>query len=165
MASDGKAQRPEGSAQREARSEPIPTPEGQGGGEELAARLLRTTEAMASLCAAPQDLWNEHSNACLEAARLLSSPRVEGLEPVSYAVVGDNDAFRPLIEKAIQRDGSELWKVSRGGAVLNKLGEWEYEPSPSSRDDEFLKRCRYATLADAAASLRTNRPTAIDGVF
>jgi len=30
---DGKAQRPEESAQREARSEPIPTPEGQGGGE------------------------------------------------------------------------------------------------------------------------------------
>lgn len=73
---DGKTAGPEASAKAEGRSEPPSSPVA-GGGEELIARLLRTTEAMASLCTAPQDLWNEHSNACLEAARLLSSPRVE----------------------------------------------------------------------------------------
>jgi hypothetical protein len=36
--------------------------------------------------------------------------------------------------------------------VLNKLGEWEFEPLPSSRDDDFLSRCRYATPIDARDS-------------
>jgi hypothetical protein len=49
-----------------------------------------------------------------------------------------------------QRDGSRLWAVrDASGSVLNKLGEWEYEPLPSSRDDEFLARCRYATPLEA----------------
>lgn len=64
---DGKAQRPEESAQREARSEPIPTPEGQGGGEdarELAQRVI--------------DTWGDGNPPIVVLARaLLSSPRVE----------------------------------------------------------------------------------------
>jgi hypothetical protein len=50
-----------------------------------------------------------------------------------------------------QRDGSRLWAVRDESrcVVLNKLGEWEYEPSPSSRDDAFLVRCRYATPLEA----------------
>jgi hypothetical protein len=68
---DGKAQRPEGSAEREARSEPIPTPEGQGGGEALIEWLT--------------GLVNEGGDAPIEMPirdmktllALLSSPRVE----------------------------------------------------------------------------------------
>jgi hypothetical protein len=33
-------------------------------------------------------------------------------------------------------------------------GEWEYEPLPSSRDDAFYARCRFATLDAAVKALR-----------
>ena len=38
----------------------------------------------------------------------------------------------------------DCWAViKRGRLVLNHDGEWEYEPQPSSRTEEFLKRCRW----------------------
>lgn len=66
------------------------------------------------------------------------------------------------VELAKQQDGSELWAVRRFGTVLNKSGEWEYEPLPSSRDDAFLDRCRFESgsqaidAAMAAQGERTN---------
>lgn len=54
------------------------------------------------------------------------------------------------LEAAVQRDGSVLWAIRRmGGSCLNKKGEWEYEPMPSSRTAAFFKRCRWPT-AEAA---------------
>lgn len=38
---------------------------------------------------------------------------------------------------------------------LNKEGEWEYEPQPSSRDDDFYARCRWATKEDAYQAWET----------
>lgn len=38
---------------------------------------------------------------------------------------------------------------SAGRSCLNKLGEWEYEPFPSNRTDDFLERCRYDSLEEA----------------
>jgi hypothetical protein len=61
------------------------------------------------------------------------------------------------IEAALQRDGSTLWAVRRGGMVLANDWEWEFEPMPSSRDDEFFARCRYATPQHALAVLQTAR--------
>jgi len=40
--------------------------------------------------------------------------------------------------------GDDLWAITDGSAVLNCNDEWEYEPLPSSRTDEFLKRCRFS---------------------
>lgn len=37
---------------------------------------------------------------------------------------------------------------------LNRDGEWEYEPQPSSRDDAFIDRCRFRSLDEAAETLR-----------
>jgi hypothetical protein len=48
-----------------------------------------------------------------------------------------------------QRDGSILWAVRCLGEVLNHRGEWEHEPLPSSRDGDFMRRCRFAS-ADLA---------------
>jgi len=55
------------------------------------------------------------------------------------------------IQRARQIIGPALWKVtdSIGGCCLNKSGEWEWEPSPSNREDDFLARCRFATARDA----------------
>jgi hypothetical protein len=55
-----------------------------------------------------------------------------------------------------QRDGSRLWAVRDSfGSVLANDGQWEYEPLPSSRDAEFLARCRYLSpLAARDAYMR-----------
>jgi len=39
---------------------------------------------------------------------------------------------------------ADRWAVRRmGRAVLNVDGQWEHEPLPSSRSDEFLARTRF----------------------
>lgn len=53
------------------------------------------------------------------------------------------------VERTIQRDGSILWAVRCRGNVLARDLSWEYEPLPSSRDDDFLTRCRFPTLVEA----------------
>lgn len=78
----------------------------------------------------------------------------EGSQPTN---VGSNDelgleveaysAGRGVrIEACRQRDGSRLWAVRNSfGDVLNKQGEWEWEPHPSGRSEAFLSRCRFDT--------------------
>jgi len=44
---------------------------------DIAERLRRTTEHMASQCSAPMGLWNNHSNAALEAADTLDAQATE----------------------------------------------------------------------------------------
>lgn len=54
------------------------------------------------------------------------------------------------IEEVLQRDGSSLWAIRRQfGDCMNKSGEWEDEPQPSERHDEFFARCRFATPEEA----------------
>lgn len=53
------------------------------------------------------------------------------------------------IEEVQQRTGASLWAVRRSGACLNNEGQWEYEPMPSSRDNDFLARCRWPTAESA----------------
>ncbi len=50
------------------------------------------------------------------------------------------------VEERLQRDGTQWWAVVRRGFVLTKDGEWEHEPQPSSRDDEFIARTRWPSL-------------------
>lgn len=45
----------------------------------------------------------------------------------------------------------EAWAIELFGEVLGRTGEWEDEPQPSSRDEAFFARCRWASPADAAA--------------
>lgn len=58
-----------------------------------------------------------------------------------------------------------MWKVLSGnGAVLGKDGDWEYEPIPSSRDEEFYARCRFDTYEEAeAAALKALKEEGKDG--
>lgn len=48
-------------------------------------------------------------------------------------------------------DGTPIaWAVRESGSVLNKNGQWEHEPLPSSRCDAFLERTRWPTALEAA---------------
>jgi len=54
----------------------------------------------------------------------------------------------------VEQRSSDLWAViDTCGEVLNKKGEWEYEPMPSGRDQEFIDRTRF-TLKEARAALK-----------
>ena len=43
----------------------------------------------------------------------------------------------------------EKWCVRRNGMCLNKGFQWEYEPQPSSRDEDFYERCRFDSFPKA----------------
>lgn len=58
------------------------------------------------------------------------------------------------VEDCLQPDGSSRWAIRSGGNVLNRDGEWELEPMPSSRTDDFFDRCRWPSLAEAVAFAR-----------
>jgi len=49
-------------------------------------------------------------------------------------------------------DGTERWVIKDMAEVLNKDGNWEFEPSPSNRSTDFLERTRY-TFEEATAML------------
>ncbi len=54
----------------------------------------------------------------------------------------------------MSQDGTHRWAVFNGSSCLNTLGEWEYEPMPSSREEEYLERTRYTK--DEALRLAQN---------
>lgn len=74
----------------------------------------------------------------------------------SFAVGNWNGAVH--VNLALRDSERGLWAIVRGdsGSVWNTYGEWEFEPSPSSRDDEFFARCRY-TLDQAMKIVGWNK--------
>lgn len=61
----------------------------------------------------------------------------------------DAGASAVSLDRQNQIDGSDLWAVRRRGYVLNREGDFEYEPIPSGRDEEFLARCRFESIEEA----------------
>lgn len=83
--------------------------------------------------------------------------RADGAIVAAYAlptVPGAIDQIR--IERARQMFGPDLWAVRYRGDVLNKAGEWEWEPMPSGRDEEFLARARFDNAEEAIAAAIRN---------
>lgn len=62
---------------------------------------------------------------------------------------GPYDRYDFTLRRMRQIKGPDKWAVYRNGSPLSKEGEWEYEPIPSSRDDAYLKRCRYDSIEEA----------------
>lgn len=56
------------------------------------------------------------------------------------------------LERCAQRDGGFKWAARHQGCCLNREGELEDEPQPSSRDEAFLDRCRFGSAAEAYAA-------------
>lgn len=59
-----------------------------------------------------------------------------------------------VLRRCAQSDASDLWAIKESGFCLNKQGQWELEPIPSSRDDDFIERCRFDTAIAAYAFWR-----------
>lgn len=72
------------------------------------------------------------------------------LIPVKYEIPDTRDYKRGGFGIFIDDRGKGKWAIVNGfGDVLNKDGEWEWEPQPSSRDAAFFERCRYSSAAEA----------------
>ena len=77
------------------------------------------------------------------------------LKVLVYELESWGEAIDVRLESSKQRDGTDLWAIRERGYCLNKNGEWEYEPLPSSRTKAFIKFCRWES-ADAALSFWRN---------
>jgi hypothetical protein len=56
---------------------------------------------------------------------------------------------RIVYVESMDSPNGRKYAVTRDGAVLSKDGEWEYEPTPSSRTDEFIERTRHKSFDEA----------------
>lgn len=75
-----------------------------------------------------------------------------GPEPVEELIEVIRSASVFLVDKdsdlRVERRGLEAWEVCEGVSVVNRDGERENQPMPSSRDDAFIARTRFG-LAEA----------------
>lgn len=84
-----------------------------------------------------------YATAAIKAA-LQSQDREDG-EVTAYALPGGI-----IVERCVQRDGSFLWAVRDWYRnCLSKSGEWDDEPFPSSRTDDWIAQHRFESAAEA----------------
>lgn len=69
----------------------------------------------------------------------IQGPREEWMTMEIHAVKFGSNGVTP-----------NLWCIRELSMVLAKDGEWEWEPRPSMRDDDFIKRTRFTTAIEAA---------------
>lgn len=74
--------------------------------------------------------------------------------PCEYRMDAKPEGVR--IKETLNRDGQSKWKIVSMGDNLNRQGNWEHEPLPSSRDDEFIARCRFETFDEAVKIAEEN---------
>lgn len=101
----------------------------------------------------------DHNRLICEAADALDArdARIAELEGVLSLAIAFDGGCEVRVERARQMQGPALWAVRCFGDCLNKSGGWEFEPMPSSRDDEFLARCRFASMPEAMQALTESR--------
>jgi len=89
----------------------------------------------------------------LAGVALLRGTRAQlGPEPVETLLEIIESASAFLIDKErdlrVERRGAKDWAICEGASVINRVGAREYEPMPSSRDEDFIARTRFP-LAEA----------------
>lgn len=73
-----------------------------------------------------------------------------GLVVSAYRVGSGIDPIR--VERVGQVSGPDKWAVRHRNNCLSRSGEWEWEPMPSGRDDDFIARCRFDTADEACSA-------------
>lgn len=94
-----------------------------------------TAEAIREGLAAVADMRNR-AEASDARARELEADKAFTAEIASKAI-----KFK-LGEIYVESRGPNAWVVSNGSSVRNSFGEWEWEPMPSNRDEDFISRTR-----------------------
>lgn len=88
------------------------------------------------------------------------SGTVEELVGTEFVFKADFDAMLLDSPKFVRMNSpfyrGEKWAVRRLSQCLARDGEWEYEPMPSSRDDEFYARCRFDSLECAVETFKSS---------
>jgi len=74
--------------------------------------------------------------------------KIEDLPVHSYVLDADRQIY---IERRSLPGSPESWVIKDGNYCLNKVGEWGYEPMPSSRTKRFISQTRWGSAADALA--------------
>lgn len=88
-----------------------------------------------------------------------------GVEPFIVGKFGDSFDLEHVSSNFVKVTKScnqpERWAIVTGFGALNKLGQIEYQPMNSNRDDNFLERCRYSSCLDAIEYYRRWRAAVI----
>lgn len=71
----------------------------------------------------------------------------------------DDSADHSVWSITVEASGHGRWAVRVLGRCLSKSGEWEYEPSPSNREDDWLDTVRWDNAEDAIAAALAAEPT------
>lgn len=61
------------------------------------------------------------------------------IEPTTYTIFDDNDFILAIIESR----GNNRWAIKDGPYSLSKDRKWDYETSPSNRNEKYLKEHRF----------------------
>lgn len=82
------------------------------------------------------------------------------VEPTRYevSVLPHDDINRSSFTINVEARGHGTWAVARHNQCLNASGQWDWEPSPSNREDDWLATHRF-DLDDALALARKLAPT------
>jgi len=93
---------------------------------------------------------NDHAKSHHPAAQLLAVP-VSFRLPFSRMKNGSERDRIEIVATKFAGDRPTAWAIRESSMVMNKDGQWEFEPSPSERDESFLARTRFDQCEDAAA--------------
>lgn len=74
------------------------------------------------------------------------------MKPVKYYI--GNDIYLENRDPEDRFGHGKVWAITRHGSCFNTELEWEWEPMPSSRDEEYLNRNRY-TFEDAVKMVKS----------
>jgi hypothetical protein len=108
------------------------------------SQLLALAREHGVVLTAPSHLESTSTDKLVSfAAALAGVPGNRRVVVDAYAIPMERGRSLMRIERARQASGRDLWKVVRDGECLSRQGEWEWEPMPSGRDEQFLSRCRF----------------------
>jgi hypothetical protein len=60
-----------------------------------------------------------------------------------------NRPFGHVAELKVEWRGENAWAIVDSHFALNRDGEWEHEPFPSNRSDQFIARTRWPSAREA----------------
>lgn len=87
--------------------------------------------------------------------------------PTEYTVteLADDDVNTTIWAIKVEWRAGDRWAVTNIGRCLNTNGEWDHEPSPSNRDDEFLRTHRFSLNEAQSLALEAYPKLVINGLW